>query len=449
MRQAMATANLPNDSITRMRQLLESISPLPRMVNSPGLDECFKIIAADLPGLIVHEYPAGMECEDWIVPRSWEVKKGSLMDSKGKVIASTDECLLFVAPYSEPVDGWFTKAEIEQHLSTRKDRPDAFPLEHRHAYNFRLKTWGITFPYRRWTELPEGRYHVQIDVEFGQGSMKVGEYFLEGRRPETICICAHIDELCNDDLSGCIVGMELMRIIESLPNRKYSYQLLLVPEMFGSLFYIYENPDKIARTVGMLNLETVGASGEWLLKKALRDGDRLEEILRAALRLATKEFKEDDFFGGYGNDERVYSWPSIGIPGVALQKHPFPEYHTSEDVPGIVKDEHLLKAVEICANFVRILEDDYVPAYTKRLQPWLTRRNLYFDSIRDIQRFRKFNNSVLFGIDGVRSVLDLAISAGLEFDEVREYLKSFQREGLLSSSDVIWSARLRKQEHQP
>ena len=153
----------------RMLTLLEEINPLQRMINSTGLDKTFEIFKRELPDAVIHEYPAGMEREDWIVPRSWQVVKGQLEDEYGEIIASTDESHLFVAPYSEPVDGWFTKNEVERHLSTSVNRPDSFLLEHRNAYNCQLVDWGITLPYRRWCELPEGRYHVKFDVKWGEG----------------------------------------------------------------------------------------------------------------------------------------------------------------------------------------------------------------------------------------------------------------------------------------
>ena len=52
-------------------------------------------------------------------------------DKDGNIIASTEESELFVAPYSEPIEGWFTKEEIEKHLMTREDVPDLFLLQHR------------------------------------------------------------------------------------------------------------------------------------------------------------------------------------------------------------------------------------------------------------------------------------------------------------------------------
>src|SRR3990167_11431873 len=95
-----------------------------------------------------------------------------------------------------------------------------------------------------------------------------------------ICICAHIDELCNDNLSGCVVAVELARYLEHLQNLQYSYQLLLVPEMFCTLFYVYSNLEKIKKTVGMLNLEALGTCFEWCLKKAHKQNTRIEKVLR-------------------------------------------------------------------------------------------------------------------------------------------------------------------------
>ena len=414
-----------------MRALLEVMNPLQRMFNSPGLDKTFEIFKREFPDAIIHEYPAGMEREDWIVPRSWEVKTGIMKDEKGKVIASTDESLLFVAPYSEPIEGWFTKDEIASHLMTRKDVPDLFLLQHRNTYDYQLVDWGITLPYNRWIELPEERYFIKIDVKWGDGSMKLGEYTLPGRRDEIICICAHIDELCNDDLSGCILGMEIMRGLEKIPEREYTYQLLWVPEMFGPLFYAYENPIIINNTIGMLNLEAVGAGEEWCLKKAWKPGTRLERILRNAMKSSELPFRELEFFEGYINDEKVYSWPKINIQGVAIQRFPFREYHTSGDVVELIEDDLMLEALDFSERFIKILENDYVPEYIGHLPPWLTRRKLYFDSKLDPENHNKYNNHLLYHIDDKLSVMDLSDMAGLKFDVALGYLEQLATSGVI------------------
>jgi aminopeptidase-like protein len=425
----------------RMLAMISEIFPLHRMINSPGLDKAFEIVQREFPGMIIHEYPTGMECEDWIVPHSWEVLNGVMKDSSNRVIASTEECHLFVAPYSEAVEGWFTKEEIAKHLRTRPDQPDAFFMEHRYAYNYQLVDWGITLPYNRWINLSEGKYYIKIEIATMPGTMKVGEYLIPGRRSETICLCAHIDELCNDDLTGCAVAAEMIRYVEGRTACQYSYQMLLVPEMFGTIFYAYNNWERTRKTIGMLNLEALGTGEMLCLKKGLSPNTRLESALRAALKNKKILFKELEFFQGYENDERVYSWPTIGVTGIGLQRYPFPQYHTSGDNPLIIEGMLLMQALEIGEKFIEIMENDYLPKYKKKLPPWLTRRGLYFDSKDDPAQFQKFNNLVLFHIDGSQSVLDLAVGACLDFDILYAYLEKFVENSLVAKDPIIWDEK--------
>ena len=242
----------------------------------------------------------------------------------------------------------------------------------------------------------------------------------------------------NDDLSGCIVGMEIMRNLHEITDRQYSYQLLWVPEMFGPLFYAIENPDVIKRTIGMLNLEAVGAGEKWCMKKAWKPDTRLERTLRAAMRSTGIPFKELKFFEGYVNDEKVYAWPKIGVQGVAIQRFPFPEYHTSADCPELIDDRLMLEALEFSERFIDMLERDYVPEYVGKLPPWLTRRGLYFDSKLDPDNHNKYNNNLLYNIDGALSVVDLAEKTGLGFGIVLDYLNKLLESGVIRKKNVIW-----------
>lgn len=419
-----------------MLDLLESLSPLPRLVNSQGLDQAFAFLTEQFPDLLIQEYESGKEFEDWTVPHAWEVLQGVLEDEAGNVIASIQESPLFVAPYSEPVDGLFSKQEILPHLRMRPDRPEAFALEHRNAYDYRLKDWGITLPHTRWQALPEGRYRVHIETRTWANSMKTATWFLPGRRNDTLCMNAHIDELCNDDLSGCVVGLEMMRALAGRRERQFSYLLLLSPEMFGTLAYVYEHPAFVKNCIGMLNLEALGAGENLCLKRSFAGPGRLEALMRSTLDSMKIDFKELDFFEGYGNDERVLEWPTLGVPGIALQRYPFAQYHTSEDTPAIIDAGLLEQAVEICDVFAETLERERVPRLTGTLQPWLTKRGLYFDSSENEDALRKLNNIVLFSINGRRSIQDLADLAEFDFQIVADYLDKFVDEGLIDYSDV-------------
>ncbi len=428
----MAQTTKEKKQASVMMEHLIKISPLHRMIVSPGLDETFSVIKEKYPEMTIHEYPTGLEIEDWIIPQSWEVKHGHLKSKNGNVIGSTDENHLFVVPYSEEVEGWFTKEEIGKHLSTRKDMPEEYALELRNAYDYRVSDWGISLPHNRWENLKsDQKYHVSIEVNNNPGKMKVAEYFRPGKKKETICFCAHIDELCNDDLSGCVVAMELIPFLDNLRDPLYSYQVLIVPEMFGMLYYIGHNKDRVANMTGMVQLESLGAGETLCLKKSLVEDSLVERVLRMAITSENVPFEEMKFFEGYGNDERVIAWPTLNIPGVALQRYPFPEYHTSADTVDIIQEDLLVEALQISEKVVEILEENIVYRYTNTLQPWLTKHGLYYDCHKEPERFQKFANTILFHINGKRSVLDLAGLADVDIFDVSQYLKRFLEQGLV------------------
>jgi aminopeptidase-like protein len=418
-------------STARMMHFIREVYPLQRMINSEGLDRAFEIVKKEIPDTVIHEYPAGMECGDWIVPKGWKVRDAYMENRHGVRIADFNDHPLFVAAYSEPVSGWFTKLEILSHVRCHPTKPGAYFLEHRNAYNYKLVNWGITLPKNTWNNLPDEDYYIHIDVEWSERSMKVAEVFIPGQSEDVISISAHIDEICNDNLSGCAAGIEMIRYIQNLARKKYSYQLLLVPETIGTFFYVYNNLDRVRKTIGMYNLETVGSGESWVLKKALTPNSRIEAALTCALQNTGLPYRPIDFFDGYGNDERVYEWPTLKIPGVALQRFPFHEYHSSDDTPDNIDENHLFDAVRISCELIDVMEHDYVPEYTSVIPPWLTRHDLYYDSKDNVENFHKFNNLLLFHIDGHKPLSELCRIARIAFCEAYEYLERFAEKGFI------------------
>lgn len=428
----LTAAERRQKSAVRIVELCRKLYPVKGLIVSPELDAAFSRIKVEYPDITLHEYPTGALADDWEVPPSWEAVEASITDDTGRVWASLEDSFLLVAPYSEPVDGVFTKEELAKHCLTNPTVPDSYCLQHRHAYNYVLTDWGITLPHSLLVEMPSDRkYRLVIRTRVQPGKMQVAEWFLPGKRKEVICFCSQFDELCNDGQSSAILGLELFRYLSSLPEREFSYQFLAVPEMFGSLFYAFNNQDVVNDTVAMFNLETVGAGEKWVLKKAFEVPSVVQQALKKAFVDLEIEHAEYGFFDGFGNDERVYNWPSIGIPGVALQRHPFREYHTGRDTPDILNLDNLAEALEICETTVSFLERNLVPRLNSFLPPWLTKHGLYFDATLDTEKFGKLNNLVLFSVDGKRTILDLADRAELPFDVVQRYIAGLAERDLV------------------
>jgi aminopeptidase-like protein len=149
-------------------------------------------------------------------------------------------------------------------------------------------------------------------------------------------------------------------------------------------------------------------------------------------------YDEIGFFEGYGNDERIYSWPSISIQSAAIQKHPFYEYHTSLDVPDNIDSNSLKEALIICLNFASAIEKNYIPTYTSSIPPYLSKRKLYFDRWRDKENHHKYNNQLLFNINGENSLVDLTQITDLSFNNIWKYLESFYQQGLIDKNPILW-----------
>jgi len=415
------------ESAKIMQNYLEKFYPLQRMFNSPGIDQTFKTLKEDIEDIKIHEYKAGLTCEDWTVPYNWEMLYGVMKDENGNIIVSSNDNILFVSAFSESVSGWFSKNEIQKHCLIHPRLNDVFMFQHRLAFNFDKKDWGISMPRNIFDHLDNSKkYFIDIKVKKKNTPMKVAEWFIQGKSNNIICIAAHIDEqLCNDDLTGCVVGLELMKYINKLKNRKYSYQLLLFPETIGSFIYMYHNEQKIKQINCMLNLEMLGAGETLSLKHSMDKTSYFDMILKLSIQQETNEYKELDFFEGYENDERSFAWPTFGITGVGIQRHPFKYYHTHKDNPDIIKSEYLIEGLKISKNFIDILESDYIPIFTYKIPPKLSKHNLYYDSIEDPLKFQKFNNHLLFNINGKNKISDLAEKIGLSYWEVYDYLENF------------------------
>ncbi len=423
----------------KMMGLIRDIFPLARRFNSPGMDAAYEILQTNYSDLKIYEYPSGLVCEDWTVPYSWEAISGVLKDEEGSVLVSLKDELLFVAAYSEPVEGWFSKQEILEHALVHPKLKDVFMFQHRLGFNLETPQWGISLSQEIAEQLDDNqKYYIKIEVETKENTMKVAEWVLPGESSRTICIAAHIDEqLCNDDLSGCVVGLELMQWLQQMPARHYTYRLLIFPETIGSFVHMYCHQEDFTNTVCQLNLEMVGAGEQLKIKHSFHGDTPTDHILKMALTHQNIDYGCLDFFDGYGNDERSFEWPTFGIPGVALQRHPFKYYHTSKDTPEAIDPKYLLEALEVSRAFVEIFEKDYIPAYTMILPPKLSKRGLYFDAVNDRENFKKFNNNLLYMINGNNTLSDIAYALNLDFFEVYDYLDQFVSQDLVIKKEHI------------
>ncbi len=229
-----------------MHKLLKEIYPLRLAPVSPDTDKAVEMLKRHMP-FEIHEFNAGEECNGWVVPQSWKVLKAEVKKD-GRLIYDGKKHPLGVMGYSKSFKGTVSLDELKKHLTYREDWPDAIGYHCDYYYKPWLADWGFSMPYNLYRKLKEGSYEIDLKTSFAQGTMKVCDFFLPGEKKDTIIFNAHDCHAAqaNDDISGVVVGIELMRKLSARKN-KYSYRLIIAPEHLGTVFYLAHTPKNIVK----------------------------------------------------------------------------------------------------------------------------------------------------------------------------------------------------------
>jgi Uncharacterized protein conserved in bacteria with an aminopeptidase-like domain len=101
--------------------------PIPRSITGEGVRQTLKRLAQELPGLTIHEVPSGAQVLDWVVPEEWVIRSAVLSDPNGEIVADFDVTNLHLMGYSEPVDLEIFLEDLQPHLYSIPEQPNAIP----------------------------------------------------------------------------------------------------------------------------------------------------------------------------------------------------------------------------------------------------------------------------------------------------------------------------------
>ena len=200
---------------------------------------------------------------DWKIPKEWSLKKGYIKDYKGNYIIDIKNNYLHVASYSQAVKKKISFYELKKKIFTAK-LSKAIP--YRTLYY--KKDWAfcmnkIDYQKIKKSELKGKKFEICIDSEFKKGKMNYGEILIPGKSKREVLISTYIchPSMANDNLSGVILTTLLARYIGNIPNLKWSYRVIFVPETIGAIAYINENLDIFKKIDFGLNISCVGGKG--------------------------------------------------------------------------------------------------------------------------------------------------------------------------------------------
>ncbi len=430
-----------------MLNLLRTLYPLRLAPVSSGLDRCTELLCEELP-FTVHAYASGQEHNGWVIPWKWEVRRAEIR-RHGRVVYDGLAHPLGVIGYSQPFQGTVDREELKRHLFFHPTWPDALVYHCDLYYKVGQKDWGFSVPQTLSNQLEPGTYEVILETVHEAGTMKVCDYLLPGDTQDTIVLNAHNCHAgqANDDISGVVVGVEVMKHLKSQSERRYSYRLIIAPEHHGTVFYLAPRTKaELAHFRGAVFLECLGNDNRFALQESFTGASELDRAMHQVLRHRHPDFFADRFRKIVGNDETVWEAPGYEIPTISLSRFPFPEYHSSHDTDRIISEHRLEEAVDVVLDLVRILEtnsrlhrkfdglvalshpkyDLYIPTADPSIRPEVEMEQRQWNYLMDcLPRY----------FDGRMTVLDIAQKHGLPYEKVLAYLERFRDKGLVDFID--------------
>jgi aminopeptidase-like protein/aminoglycoside N3'-acetyltransferase len=431
---ASLRAELP--AAASMRRMIDALWSLPRDIVSDGYDVALSALAGQIP-MTVHEFPSGMECWSWIVPEKWTCHEAWLETLDGRRLFSHADHPLHVVSYSLPFEGVVGRDELLAHLHVHPRLADAVPF----VFRYYERDWGLCCTREQRDALRDDRYRVVIRTSSTRGSLKVGEVVVPGRTDETIVLCAHLchPAMVNDDLTGVVVGIDVMRTLLSQPMPRYTCRLLIVPETIGSIAFLSRHPELIPRMRGGLFLEMLGRDAPHGLQLSFEGNTAIDRCCVHALQRDDANGWTVPFRGLAGNDERQFNAPGVRVPMLSLTRQlppshpdfPYREYHSSADTPDLVPAGSLEASRDLVLGMLRLIERNISPVNRYPGEICCSRYGIHVDPATDPAGHKALFD-VLFLIDGTRSVGEIADACGVPFDSVWRIVEQLQHHGLVT-----------------
>jgi aminopeptidase-like protein len=361
-----------------LHALATDLFPINRSLTGPGFRKTLDILEQTTGPMERHEFASGEPVHDWTIPNEWTLRDAWVKGPDGAKVIDFSRSNLHVVGYSTPVHEVMPVAELQKHLHSDPDLPDAIP----YRTSYYKEAWGFCLPHVERAALPEGDYEVCIDADLAPGHVVVGEVVVEGTDPTAGEIllstyCCH-PSMANNELSGPVIVAHLARALAERGPRR-THRFLFLPETIGSIAYLSRFGERLKeRLVAGYVVTCAGDPGRLHYKRSRRGdtiADRAAESILAGLDHAIL-----DFFPT-GSDERQFCSPGYDLPVGSLMRTPYGryrEYHTSLDDLSLITADALEGSFVTYLEILDALEATEVYAATAPYgEPQLGRRGLY------------------------------------------------------------------------
>ena len=362
-------------------ELAEKIFPICRSLTGEGVRETITslndYIKQDGLHFDIHEVPTGTQVFDWTIPKEWKIREAYIEDKQGNKIVDMKDNNLHVMGYSTPIDKWVSLSELKECVYTQPEQPTIIP----YVTSYYKERYGFCMSQVQLDSLEEGEYHIFVDSELFDGNLTYADLIIPGDTDNEIMLTSYTchPSMANNECSGPVVLSALIRFVNSLKNRRYTYRFVLNPETIGSITYLSQNLEHLKeKLVAGIVLSCVGDDRDYSIVHSRYAQTIADKSLTAVLK-GKQTYTEYPFLKR-GSDERQYNAPGIELPVVGFCRSKYgvyPEYHTSADNMGLISPAGLQGAYETMAQWICCMEANHNYKMTVLGEPQLGKRGLY------------------------------------------------------------------------
>ncbi|WP_337202768.1 DUF4910 domain-containing protein [Campylobacter molothri] len=409
-----------------MYELAKELFPICRSITGQGFRDSLYILDNALGGgnLQIHSIKSGTKVFDWIVPPEWYIKDAFIITPNGEKICDFKKHNLHVVNYSEGIDKEIELDELQNHLYSLEEEPDAIP----YVTSYYKKRWGFCITHNERKKLKQGKYRVFIDAKHDEnGVLNYADFIIPSTKnsKEEILISTYLchPSMANNELSGPIVAIYLAKWLLNLKERKYNYRFVIIPETIGSIIYINKHLKHLQKYLkaGFV-LSCLGDDNAYSLIHTPKENSLSDKVALHTLKNKVN-FKEFSFLYR-GSDERQYNAPlvNLGVVGICRSKYlEYQEYHTSKDDLNFISPKGLMGGLKAMQEIILNLEINEIYENTIFCEPNLGKRGLYhtLSTANDIPLACNF----LAYCDGKNDIINIAEILNMQAYEFQDLLK--------------------------
>jgi len=355
----------------------KELYPINRSLTGSGVRKTLDYIKQLLPELALLEVPSGSSAFDWTIPDEWDISEAFIEDSAGQRIIDFANHNLHVVGYSGPVDVTLSLEELEAHLHSIPDKPDAIP----YVTSYYADRWGFCMTHRQRVGLAKGNYRAVIRSRKFRGVMNFAELVIPGTSDSEVLLSTYVchPSMANNETSGPAVLTFLGRWLLEQP-RRYTYRIVFAPETIGAIHYISQNQKHLKqKVVAGFNISCVGDDRNYSFVASRKGATLADRIAEHVLPQLSSSYVKHSFLERQ-SDERQYGSVLIDLPFVALSRTKYgcyDEYHTSLDDFSVVTAAGLEGGFNMVAQCITALEANRTLVATTPCEPQLGKRGLY------------------------------------------------------------------------